>query len=57
MHDTLRNHKVTVISGGTLIARKVRPNDQCPCGSGKKAKYCHGTDTKYYRLKRDEDEA
>lgn len=59
MHDTLRHHKVTVISGGSspLIARKVRPNDPCPCGSGKKAKYCHGTDTKYYRLKRDEDEA
>ena len=23
-------------------ARKVRPNEPCPCGSGKKYKYCHG---------------
>ena len=33
MHDTLRHHKVTIYSGGSapLIARKVRPNDPCPC--------------------------
>jgi preprotein translocase subunit SecA len=24
-------------------AAKVRPNDPCPCGSGKKYKYCHGS--------------
>ncbi|MGC4191388.1 MAG: preprotein translocase subunit SecA [Thermomicrobiales bacterium] len=23
-------------------ARKIRPNEPCPCGSGKKYKYCHG---------------
>ncbi|CAA9567755.1 MAG: Protein translocase subunit SecA [uncultured Thermomicrobiales bacterium] len=23
-------------------ARKIGPNDQCPCGSGKKFKHCHG---------------
>jgi uncharacterized protein YecA (UPF0149 family) len=22
---------------------KVRPNDPCPCGSGKKYKHCHGS--------------
>ena len=22
--------------------KKVRPNDPCPCGSGKKYKFCHG---------------
>jgi preprotein translocase subunit SecA len=22
--------------------KKVRPNDPCPCGSGKKYKKCHG---------------
>lgn len=32
---------------GTLFAKRVRPNDPCPCGSGKKAKKCHGTDTVY----------
>ena len=52
MHDTLRNHKVKVMSSNTpIIARKVRPNDPCPCGSGKKAKHCCGTETKYYKTK------
>lgn len=51
MHDTLRHHEVTVYSGGSspLIARKVRPNDPCPCGSGKKAKHCCGISTEYYK--------
>lgn len=31
----------------TLTAVKVRPNDLCPCGSGKKAKKCCGTETAY----------
>jgi len=52
MHDTLRNHKVKVmVSNKPLIAVKVRPNDPCPCGSGKKAKHCCGTETKYYKPK------
>ncbi|MBP3331270.1 MAG: SEC-C domain-containing protein [Tidjanibacter sp.] len=24
------------------VEKKVRPNDPCPCGSGKKYKHCHG---------------
>ena len=24
------------------VGKKVRPNDPCPCGSGKKYKHCHG---------------
>ena len=50
IHNELKNHPVTVYPGnGTpLISQKVRPNDPRPCGSGKKAKHCHGTDTKYY---------
>ena len=24
------------------VEKKVRPNDLCPCGSGKKFKHCHG---------------
>ncbi len=31
----------------TLTAVKVRPNDLCPCGSGKKAKKCCGIETAY----------
>lgn len=31
----------------TLSSVKVRPNDHCPCGSGKKAKKCCGTETAY----------
>lgn len=31
----------------TLFATKVRPNDPCPCGSGKKAKKCCGTETAF----------
>lgn len=31
----------------TLSSVKVRPNDPCPCGSGKKAKKCCGTETAY----------
>ena len=53
MHQTLKNRKVMVDQSGSspLIARKIRPNDPCPCGSGKKAKHCCGTNTKYYKLK------
>ena len=38
-----------------IIAEKIRPNDQCPCGSGKKAKNCHGTETRYYKQTQFED--
>lgn len=31
----------------TLSSVKVRPNDPCPCGSGKKAKKCCGIETAY----------
>jgi uncharacterized protein YecA (UPF0149 family) len=24
------------------VEKKIRPNDPCPCGSGKKYKQCHG---------------
>ena len=35
----------------TIFANKIRPNDPCPCGSGKKAKKCCGTGTKYFYKK------
>ena len=31
-----------------LISKKIKRNDLCPCGSGKKAKKCCGAETKYY---------
>jgi uncharacterized protein YecA (UPF0149 family) len=34
-----------------LIAEKLNRNDKCKCGSGKKAKYCCGAETKYYTKK------
>lgn len=53
MNSKLANHKVRFYrgTGATLIALKVRPNDPCPCGSGKKAKKCCGTETKLYNSK------
>ena len=39
MNNKLRSHKVRVYrSSNPLLAEKIRPNDPCPCGSGKKAK-------------------
>lgn len=34
-----------------LVSRKIDRNAPCPCGSGKKAKHCCGTETKYYSAK------
>jgi preprotein translocase subunit SecA len=31
------------VNGGTQRkTNKIRPNEPCPCGSGKKYKFCHG---------------
>ena len=51
-------HLVTIIKGdgAPMVAQKVYRNDPCPCGSGKKAKHCCGTDTKYYSTKPRKDE-
>lgn len=35
-----------------IHTKKIRPNDLCPCGSGKKAKKCCGTERKYFYLKK-----
>lgn len=49
-HETLKQHKVQFYrgNGSPLRSVKVRPNDPCPCGSGKKVKNCCGVKTKYY---------
>jgi len=44
-------------NGGTpLRAEKVDRNAPCPCGSGKKAKMCCGTEVKYFHRVRKPDE-
>lgn len=57
MSNKLKGHKVTVFqsSDNPIRAKKVRPNDPCPCGSGKKAKNCCGVKTRYFSLVRKED--
>src|SRR5690606_39408656 len=35
--------------------RKVRPNEPCPCGSGRKYKHCHGAPTKRGQASRSEE--
>ena len=47
--------KATVISAPAPIhVRKYRPNDKCPCGSGKKVKNCGcgQADPEYYYLRK-----
>lgn len=50
-----QSHAAILIANPTkspLRADKVGRNDPCSCGSGKKAKRCCGTDTKYYNRTR-----
>lgn len=34
--------------GFPLVAKKLKRNDPCQCGSGKKQKKCCGTKTRYF---------
>lgn len=34
-----------------LTSKKIGRNEKCGCGSGKKAKNCHGTETEYFNRK------
>jgi hypothetical protein len=43
-----RTVKIVQNQGVPLIANKLRPNDKCPCKSGKKLKNCHKIETRYY---------
>jgi uncharacterized protein YecA (UPF0149 family) len=38
-------------NGRPIKAIKVGRNELCPCGSGKKAKHCHGNKTAYLNQK------
>jgi uncharacterized protein YecA (UPF0149 family) len=62
MNEEMKKHKVTIIRpsrGNRLIAKKIGRNDLCPCKSGKKAKDCCGTETKYFQTggKKDEQDS
>lgn len=46
-----RKTKIIFGNGAPFEARKVGRNDPCPCGSGKKAKNCCGTETQYHYSK------
>ena len=43
-------------NGFPIAAKKVNPNAPCEYGSGKKAKKCCGTQTKYYYSKLDKEQ-
>lgn len=45
------DHKVQFFPGNgkPIVVKKIDRNKPCECGSGKKAKYCCGTDSKLYR--------
>lgn len=50
------NHEkrmVKIIDGDGSPIRTITPdrNAKCVCGSGKKFKHCHGTETKYFSSK------
>jgi hypothetical protein len=43
----VRHVDIVLGNGFPLAAKKINPNQPCECGSGKKAKKCCGTETKY----------
>ncbi len=40
--DTWTNKDDSIAKGPVKKEKKIFPNDPCPCGSGKKYKFCHG---------------
>lgn len=55
-----QSHAATIIANpapSPLRINKIERNKPCPCGSGKKAKYCCGTEAQYYnRVRKPKDE-
>ena len=49
----LKDHKVVLIKndGLPIVSQKINRNSPCRCGSGKKAKNCHGAETTFYTTK------
>lgn len=48
LHATVDAHDLLVLQTrhdqllGKIVSKYLRPNDRCPCGNGKKYKFCHG---------------
>lgn len=50
----MANHEKRMVplvhgDGLPLLSKKIGRNERCSCGSGKKAKNCHGVETKYFK--------
>jgi len=42
---------IHVGDGHPIVTRTIERNSKCGCGSGKKAKNCHGVNTEFYSSK------
>ena len=51
MKEKRKEKRCSPHAGYNLGAKKIGRNEPCPCGSGKKAKNCCGTETQYYGRK------
>ncbi|HEY6913202.1 MAG TPA: SEC-C metal-binding domain-containing protein [Paludibacter sp.] len=49
MNKPDRQVKVFAGNGNPIHSQKIERNEPCPCGSGKKAKRCCGTETKFFK--------
>lgn len=56
MNRAKRKIKIIVGDGAPIVTRHQNRNAKCGCGSGKKAKYCCGTQTQYFSTKPKEPE-
>ncbi|MCL8569078.1 preprotein translocase subunit SecA [Proteus mirabilis] len=41
-HEVTKESQMSAVDGQVASGKKVGRNEPCPCGSGKKYKYCHG---------------
>jgi CDGSH-type Zn-finger protein len=56
MNREKRKVKFVKGNGSPIITTRQNRNALCKCGSGKKAKHCCGTDTRYFSTKPDKPE-
>lgn len=51
MNRERRKVKMLVGDGSPIATVKIDRNSKCRCGSGKKAKHCCGTETRFFSTK------
>lgn len=51
MTSERRKVKMLVGDGSPIATIKIDRNSKCRCGSGKKAKHCCGTETRFFSTK------